>query len=352
MKKCFIFICILVIIGAALPVSAADDYIITIMDSDIALSMPAGYDTITRDLDEYSSILKKYNVSREDILSTMRAENRYLEARNQKTGNELMVTSFMNKNSINLWSYGQKQHNTITQSASSLKKSMQEGVDIQVYETPGGYKFFKYIYGLDDPQSIVYATVENGRNIEIAAYTYNGTYLQPEDIAALQEVVDSFDVLTKMVSKDYVEPPNPIVVAAIIAAAAVLIIVAVVIARKKNMERRAALAEKKAQMAFNSWRAADEWEEDEKARVEVKSSDSKKSDEEEQALQELEKRNRGFAGVSTSNAGYVHRVPKKKKSRHSKEDGTHKNAGKAHKNGTAEAQSGTEAASGEPDKKP
>lgn len=313
MKKIFTIICILMILAAALPSRAAESFVITIMDSDIALSVPDGYDTITRDLDEHSDILEKYGASRENLLSTMRAENRYLEARNQKTGNELMVTSYMNKNSINLWSYAQKENTSITQSAASLKKSMQEGVDITVYDSPKGYKFFKYTYGLGDPQSIIYATVENGRNIELSAYTYNGTALQQEDMDALQYMVDSFDVLTKMVSRNYVEPPSPIVVVSLIAAAVIIIIVVCVIARKKSRERQAALAEKRAQMAFNSWRAADEWEEDERVRTEDQSSDRETQSKEEQDLQALEKRRNTFSRKNSS-TGYVHRIPAKKQS--------------------------------------
>ncbi len=314
MKKFFTIICAVIIVAAALPARAADSYVVTVMDSDLAFTVPEGYDTVTRDVPENSEVLKKYGSSREKLLSTMRAENRYLEARNQKTGNELMVTSYMNKNSINLWSYAQKENNTITQSASSLKKSSKEGVDITVYDSPGGYKFFKYTYGLDQPQSIVYATVENGRNIEIAAYTYNGTYLQQEDMDALQSLVDSFDVLTKIVSRNYVEPPNPIVVISIIAALAVVIIIATVIGRKKSLERKAALAQRRAQMDFNSWRAKEEWEEDERAHEEAGSLDTQVGSKEEKALQEVEKRKKSFAGVGSGSTGYVHRVPPKKHS--------------------------------------
>lgn len=215
MKRFILAILVLLILLIAVPAFASNTFVVTIMDMDVSVCMPDDYDTLTRDLDSHIGLLKLYKLDKTALLTTLRNENRYVEAINRKTKNEIMLTSYMDKNSINLWSYSQMKNVKIAQTVASLQRVKDEQTTVSFYESEGGYKFIKYTHGLDEPKAIVYSTVENGRNIEIAAYPYASTFLQQADINALEDVVDDFRLITIFPSRDAPDSVSPFLIVCI-----------------------------------------------------------------------------------------------------------------------------------------
>lgn len=229
-KKLCVWI-ILCVLLCAVPVQAGSELVVAIMDTEVSVELPAGYDVLTRDLDQHEDVLAAYSIDRAKLLATLRSENRYMEAINRETRNEIMLSSEMTNNSISLWSYSQTQNNAVLQTVNSLQRRAEDGVSVSFYESPSGHKFYKYMHGRDEYSGIVYVTVENGREIQIAAYAYNGPYLTQQDIEALEAVVDSFTVLEMFPARDAPREAGPWVVVLGIAIAAAAVVAVVLLIR-------------------------------------------------------------------------------------------------------------------------
>lgn len=236
MKKIFgVLLGICILLCCTPSFAAAQTFLVTLMDTEITVEIPEGYDALTRDLDQYADLLEKYNIDRTTLLTTMRNESRYLETINTVTGNEIMLTGKMDKNSINLWSYSRKKASMITKTAESLQRGAEEGLVIDFYATDAGYNFMRYTYGLGEPEAIVFSTVENGRNIEIGAYTYTGDTLTERDINALYHVVNSFRVKNMFPAPDQVDVPVWVFV--LILVAVIVLVVFIVWRTRKKLHR-------------------------------------------------------------------------------------------------------------------
>jgi hypothetical protein len=240
MKKLFLSVIFMsLLLSAPMAAGAAGVYTVTVMDTDISVELPDGYDTLTRELDQYTDIIEEYRIDRETLQNTLRGENRYLEALNRNTGNEIMIKSYMDADSIDLWSFSTQSPDVVVRSAESIGRLMGEGVAVEYFKTERGYQFLRYDDGMDNIGALIYMTVENGRYIEIAAYSYNGEYLRPEDVGALESVVQSFRVLTVFPSQDtWEDTDTQNLVAALLAAGIIAVAVTIVVVYRKTRRER------------------------------------------------------------------------------------------------------------------
>lgn len=223
---------------------AASIITVNVLDTELVVTIPDNYEVLTRDLNspESQAILDEHNMDRQSFLTLMRNENRYLDAYNTLSGNEIMISCFMDQMSIDTWSFSQKTGEQMASAMKTVEDSVGDAVDVSHYETHG-YSYVRYEMEDLKQDAVIYSTVEEGRQIEIAAYAFNGAKLTEDDLASLKEVVDSARIYydgQEVIDITGGKPSNfdALTLTAVIAVLAAIVIVLVLIFRRHRKRRK------------------------------------------------------------------------------------------------------------------
>lgn len=187
LKKVFLtIICILILLTPLVSYAASELY--TISELKLNVTLPNSYDVITRDMDKSAAALEKYGLEPSETLAIMQSEDRYIEAINHETGNEILVSGYTNSYSERVWSITNSDREKMDDGIEHASGYIEDSSSISV-RTIGGQDYWYYTYESDVQQLVQYTTVENGMYIVIAASSFNGNKLQNADISALDSAM-------------------------------------------------------------------------------------------------------------------------------------------------------------------
>ncbi len=198
MRKAIVFLLVFVL-AVSVPFSsfADESNVIYIKELDLSVVVPAGYDTFTRDTAADDPLYSKYGMTHNQMLSTMKAQNSYLDAISGDQKTEITVSAFTTSNS----DLDQLSDMAISAMGSTLKEQYSKNgltvTDYQVYSN-SQTKFVRMLAYRSVSGSTIhtlqYTTVFGGKTINFTLQSYSGTGVSSSQEAILKSIVDSVEL--------------------------------------------------------------------------------------------------------------------------------------------------------------
>lgn len=178
----------------AVPVHAEDGTSLYFSELDLKVVVPSGFDVFTRDTAANDPNLKKYGVTRDQLISTMKAQSSYLDAMGSDGFTELTITMFKSD-----WSDFNLLSDTALKTLfSSIKDEYSKmGLSVSKYEiySHTQAKFIKMYASRNVTGGTIYTlqytTVYSGKTINFTLQSYAGKAVSATQEATIKKLVDS-----------------------------------------------------------------------------------------------------------------------------------------------------------------
>lgn len=181
----------------ACPVCAVSGVTYRLPDLELEVTIPSGYDVVTRDTSASSPIFDRFPISAEDFLQSIKVNHIYLNAIPCDSVDEEIVVTMLEVNNIDLSSYSDNALLAISERM--VDEFAAYGFSTTKYEVyyHQQTKFIKLYFNDINAtvHGVQYYTIYNGKGINFTLRSYNGRVsAKQEDV--IQSVVDSvrFDI--------------------------------------------------------------------------------------------------------------------------------------------------------------
>lgn len=194
MKK-VVFAAIILCLAAAFPLNvfaaSENTHTLDVNGAKMSITMPEGWEILTRDITSGLDILSKYGISVSEFKQNMLTNNIYIDAFNPGTQNEILVMILKDEYSEqagNLSSYSSRDMDALISQYGA--QAVGNDVSLLDWKTVGEYKYLYYEFG--DPVSAVqYTTVVNSEWVNLLLKNFSGGALERDEINVLKETVQS-----------------------------------------------------------------------------------------------------------------------------------------------------------------
>lgn len=201
MKKT-VFSLVLSTLSIFLLLSQISSYAIgeTVIVDEIKLEaiFPEGWDIITRDIAKSVAVLEKYDLESSEVLNLMKTGNRYVEAINPFTNNEITICYSSDQSSEDigdLSNFSDSDMKNVIE-RSKTDNSLPEDVAVSWFES-ANYKYFYYVHGGSQPYLYQYRTVKNGKFYDVHLLKY-GNALMDSEKEDLKYVVNNLSIKSEI----------------------------------------------------------------------------------------------------------------------------------------------------------
>ena len=193
-KTIIVVLAALLLVLVAVPVNAEDGTSLYFSELDMKVVVPSGFDVFTRDTSANDPNLKKYGITSDQLVSTMKSQNSYLDAMGSDGYTELTITMFKSD-----WSDFNLLSDTALKTLfSSIKDEYSKmGLSVSKYDiySHTQAKFIRMYASRSvtggKVYTLQYTTVYSGKTINFTLQSYSGTAISASQESTIKKLVDS-----------------------------------------------------------------------------------------------------------------------------------------------------------------
>jgi len=245
MKRLFAFLIVLTFLSLSVPAAyAAESNTYELPELSMAIEMPEGWVTFTREIDADDPNLAQFNTTAEALINNYKANSIYLNSICIDPLSEIVITMVSDKSTQDIYDFNRISEEEMSGAAETIRAEMQELLgDGATYTQSGVYmhaqaKFvvlnFEKSGELSD-HAQQYTTIINGKTINVTLHSYSGQLTAAQE-QLLNDVVDSI-TFTKVTKKPWLNFSHAITNAIIGGIIGVIIVTFVKLFKKRKRQK-------------------------------------------------------------------------------------------------------------------